>query len=495
MCCPLLPVLWPDLLLGPWSLAPSRLTGPCLCVALFGLVGGSLSAQDLQPTNVIVLLADDLGYGDLSCYGSQSIETPHLDALARRGMRFTQFYSASAVCSPSRAALLTGRYPLRYGITGHFTDQQEHLPPGSTTLAELLRDAGYRTVHIGKWHLGGLRPRDYETRQAGQAANPGPLQHGFDHSLTSIEGAPIRPQLITERQLYRRGGHYMVRNDRRAPETDRHWTDIKVDEAIAQIEVARDEGRPFFLNLWFDVPHTPYEPAPEPHLSKYAALGVEGDQLFFRSMVSHLDANIGRLVDHLEQTGELDRTLIVFTSDNGPAFQGNPGPFRGGKTDLHEGGVRVPFIAVWPGRIPAGSRSFSVLHMTDLLPTLCAAVEVPVDTTALDGRNQLPQLLDRSYVERPGPLFWQMQLYPNFQNQGPKPSPYATATVQHAGWKLLADANGPTELFNLREDFRELYDRSGERPSKVDSLYRQLQAFLAAPRDTSGFRELTAAPE
>ena len=495
MCCPLLPVLRPDLLLGPWPLTSSRLTGLWLLVALFVLIDGSLSAQVRQPTNVIVLLADDLGYGDLSCYGSQSIETPHIDALARRGMRFTQFYSASAVCSPSRAALLTGRYPLRYGITGHFTDNREHLPPGSTTLAELLGEAGYRTVHIGKWHLGGLRPRDYEAREAGRVAGPGPLQHGFAHSLTSIEGAPIRPQLITERQLYRRGGHYMVRNDRRAPETDRHWTDIKVDEAIEQIGVARKEGRPFYLNLWFDVPHTPYEPAPEPHLSKYAALGVTGDQLYFRSMVSHLDANIGRLVDHLEQTGELERTLIVFTSDNGPAFQGNPGPFRGGKTDLHEGGVRVPFFAVWPGRIPAGSRSFSVLHMTDLLPTICTAVGVPVDTATLDGRNQLPRLLEDSYVERPAPLFWQMQLYGHFQNQGPKPSPYATATVQQGGWKLLADEDGPTELFNLREDFRELYDLSDERPGKVDSLYRQLQSFLTAQRDTSGFRELTVVPK
>jgi N-acetylgalactosamine-6-sulfatase len=453
------------------------------------LLGTCARAQ--QAPNVVVLLADDLGYGDLSCFGSQSIETPHIDALARDGMRFTQFYAASAVCSPSRAALLTGRYPLRYGITGHFTDNQEHLPTTTRTLAGVLREAGYRTVHIGKWHLGGLRPRDYEARTAGRAANPGPLQHGFDHALTSIEGAPVRPRLIAERQLYRRGGKYMVRNDRRAPETDRHWTEIKVDEAVEQIKVAREEGKPFFLNLWFDVPHTPYEPAPEPHLSRYAALGVAGDQLYFRSMVSHLDANIGRLIDHLKDSGEYENTLIVFTSDNGPAFQGNPGPFRGGKTDLHEGGIRVPFIAVWPGRIPEGSRSFFALHMIDLLPTIAAAVGTEVSAPyPLDGGNHLPRLLDTAYVSRPDTLLWQMQLYRGFQNQGPKPEPYATAVAHHRGWKLLADQRGPTELFNLRADFRELYNLLDQQPGRAAEMYRRLQQFLTEPRDTSGFVQI-----
>lgn len=458
-----------------------------LALLFTGLVCTCGRAQETSPPNVIILLADDLGYGDLSCYGSQSVETPNIDALAREGIRFTQFYTASAVCTPSRAALMTGNYPLRYGIAGHFEDKQEHLPASTTTLAEVLQTAGYRTVHIGKWHLGGLRPRDYEARSAGRQANPGPLQHGFDHYLTSIEGAPIRPKLITSRRLYRDGGQYMVRNDRRAPATERHWTDIKIDEAIEQIGVARQSQQPFFLNLWFDVPHTPYEPAPEPHLSKYAAMGIEGDQLYFRSMVSHLDANIGRLVDHLREIGEYDNTIILFMSDNGPAFQGNPGPFRGGKTDLHEGGMRVPFIAVWPGRFPAGERSFSTLHMTDLFPTLVAALDLPAGPEQQDGSNQLSLLQDPSYVDRSDTLLWQMRLYDFYQNQGDKPAPYATAAATHGGWKLLADDNGPTELFNLREDFRELYNLLDREPQKADSLYRRLQDFLSAPRDTSGF--------
>jgi len=345
-----------------------------------------------RPPNVIILLADDLGYGDLSCYGSQSIETPHIDALAAEGMRFTRFYAGSAVCTPSRACLLTGKFPLRFDIRRHFSDKDgRYLPEKPVTLPELLKHAGYATAHIGKWHLGGLQPHNIEARQAGRPSAPGPLQHGFDHYLANVEG-PVRQVLLRERRLYREGGHYMYRNDEKAPDDSRHWTDLKIEEAIRLLENWKTEDQPFFLNLWFDVPHTPYEPAPEPHLSNYRKLGVSGDQLYFRSMVSHLDAGIGRLVSRLKELDLFDNSLILFTSDNGPAFQGSPGPFRGGKTDLHEGGIRVPLIAVWPGRIPANTYSFQTAHMADLLPTISAAAgreELPGD---LDGVNLLSHL-------------------------------------------------------------------------------------------------------
>ena len=457
-----------------------------------GLFLGTLSSQPVPsestPPNIIVLLADDLGYGDLSCFGSASIETPHLDSLARQGMRFSRFYTGSAVCTPSRACLLTGRYPLRYDIRQHFPDEQQHLPTTAVTLPELLQQAGYRTAHIGKWHLGGLRPRDFQARQAGEAANPGPLQHGFEHSLTSIEGAPIRPELITNRRLYREGGKYMVRNDERAPESRKHWTEIKVDEAMAVIETFTAEDNPFFINLWFDVPHTPYEPAPEPHLSKYQQLGATGDQLYFRSMVSHLDATIGRLIRYLKAQGIFENTIILFTSDNGPAFQGSPGPFRGGKTDLHEGGIRVPMFAVWPGHIPANTHSFSTVHMADILPTLSEAVGIRTDTLSLDGISRLAQLKDDAYAER-GTLFWQMDLYEFYQNQGPKPTPYATSVVTQGKWKLLADSVQPTELFDLEQDHRELYNLLGEQPDVENELLKGLKKFLQDERDASGFQE------
>ncbi|MDO6603883.1 sulfatase family protein [Arenibacter palladensis] len=439
--------------------------------------------------NIIILLADDLGYGDLSIYGSQSIETPNIDALAREGMRFSQFYSGSAVCSPSRACLLTGKYPLRYDIRQHFNDNEEHLPETSITLPELLRDNGYKTVHIGKWHLGGLRPIDYEARAAGNTANPGPLQHGFDHYLSSIEGAPIRPKLLKERKLYREGGKYMIRNDRRADTIYKHWTEIKVDEAISKIDIYQNENAPFFVNLWFDVPHTPYEPAPEPHLSKYKKLGATGDQLYFRSMVSHLDANIGRLISYLKEKGIFENTIILFTSDNGPAFQGSPGPFSGGKTDLHEGGLRVPMLAVWKGRIPENTHSFNTLHMADILPTLADAVGINIDNLEIDGISALPLLENNNYVEREA-LYWQMDLYKGFQNQGPKPHPYATSGIVQGKWKMLMDSTGPAALYDLAQDHRELYNLKGKHPFVEKELSSKLKDFLMAKRDTTGFIEV-----
>lgn len=430
--------------------------------------------------NIIILLADDLGYGDLSCYGSQSIETPHLDSLAASGMRFTNFYSGSAVCSPARVSLLTGKFPLRFDVRQHFTDSIDHLPEQAVTMAELLQEHGYNTCHIGKWHLGGLRLSDIERRNARQFALPGPLQQGFDHYLTNIEGRPIRPRLISERKLYREGGKTMLRNDQQAPPSDDHWTEIKINEAINWL-TSRDHDQPFFLNLWFDVPHTPYEPAPEPHLSKYKAMGVEGDQLYFRSMVSHLDAQIGRLIRWLKQEGLYDNTLIIFTSDNGPAYQGSPGPFKGGKTDLHEGGIRVPMFAVWNNRIPANQHSFQTAHMVDLLPTFAglAGFDPPDD---LDGIDILPVLTGRQEsLNRPA-LLWQMDLYRHFQNQGPKPEPYATGVVIDGKWKLLADSLRPTEVFNLRQDHREIYNLLDDHNTVRDTLLQKLEEFYQAPR-------------
>ncbi|MEL6592116.1 MAG: sulfatase-like hydrolase/transferase, partial [Bacteroidota bacterium] len=223
------------------------------------LFGCSRTPVSQTPPNIIILLADDLGYGDLSCYGSQSIHTPNLDALARQGMRFARFYAGSAVCSPSRASLLTGKFPLRYNITRHFNDREMHLPAGIPTLAKHLQGAGYHTVHIGKWHLGGIRIQDFEARTFGEAANPGPHEHGFTHYLCNIEDPLVRADLIKNRQLYRQGGKTLVRNDQRIPEISQHWTEIKIDEAIRAIADAQAGQKPFFLNLWFDVPHTPYE--------------------------------------------------------------------------------------------------------------------------------------------------------------------------------------------------------------------------------------------
>ncbi|MFH5833775.1 sulfatase [Halalkalibaculum sp. DA384] len=435
-----------------------------------------------EKPNIIFIMADDLGYGDLSSYGSPSVETPNIDALADEGMKFMRFYAASAVCTPSRASVLTGKYPLRFDITRHFMVANRHLPDGTPTIPSVLKKAGYGTAHLGKWHLGGLRTEDVERRQEGKRAVPGPLQHGFDHYLSQNEGEPPRLTLIRERQMYRKGGHHMFRNDKQAPKDDNHWTEIKINEASRLIADWDEKNQPFYLNLWFTVPHTPYEPAPEPHLSKYEKIGATGDQLLFRSMMSHMDAQIGRLVDTLKARNLYENTLIVFTSDNGPAYQGSPGPFRGGKTDLHEGGIRVPMIAVWKGHVPENTTSFQTMHMVDLLPTFAEAAGVDHGIEDLDGMSLLDHLMGGPRQER-GVLTWQMDLYNHFQNQGPKPEPYATSVAIKGKWKLLADSLQPTELFNLEQDHRELYNLLGQHPEIEQELLEALKEFHAAPRN------------
>lgn len=441
--------------------------------------GSKATAKPARKPNIILLLADDLGYADLTCYGSTAAKTPHLDALAARGMRWTQFYSASAVCTPTRASLLTGRYPLRFDIRKHFTDHEEHLPLDTVTLPKLLQQAGYATAHIGKWHLGGLNQKHIDNRAH---SIPGPHEQGFEHYLTQLEDPAIRPQLGKTRRLYRDGGKHLVRNDKNAPPDARHWTDIVGDEAVELVERYHAADRPFFINLWFTVPHTPYEPAPEPHLSQYKD-GAEGDQLLFRAMVSHMDAKVGQLVAKLEELGITNNTLILFSSDNGPAWEGHPGPWKGGKTDLHEGGIRVPMIACWPGHIPSGTETDALGHSNDVLPTLCTVAGATVSSDLpLDGIDLLPQLTAGVDAPERGVIFWQMDLYKGFQRHEPKPEPYATEIARRGAWKLLARNGDPVELFDVKADPGETQNLLKLQPEVADSMAADLRAWLNAPR-------------
>ncbi len=440
---------------------------------------GAVVAQ--EKPNIVFLLADDLGYGDLSSYGSQSMHTPNIDHLAANGLKFTRFYAGSAVCSPSRASMLTGRFPLRFSIEKHFKDDDVHLPREAITIPALLKEVGYYTAHIGKWHLGGVRGSDIEKRQKGEKTIAGPADHGFDYYLVSREDS-VRSRLLRSRRLYRDGGSHLIENDAWKEPIKEHWTTIKIDAAIDQIRYARSIGNPFYINLWFDVPHTPYEPAPEPHYHQYIELGAAGDQACFRSMVSHLDAEIGRLVRYLDDEKILEKTLIVFTLDNGPAYQGSPGPFKGGKTDLHEGGIRVPMIMVWKDQIQPQDYSFQMAHMVDFLPTFCQLAGVkPPFTNLLDGASLVPLMMGNKTIER-NHLCWQMGLYKHYQNQGPKPEPYITTVITQGKWKLTGDGKEALELFDLENDHRELSNLQQDRPEKRNELQKLLNAFIDAPR-------------
>ncbi len=246
--------------------------------------------------------------------------------------------------------------------------------------------------------------------------------------------------------MYRDGGQHLVRNDRNAPADPRHWTDINGDEAMAWIEQFHAEGKPFFLNVWWLVPHKPYEPAPEPFFGQYEGW-ARGRSAKFRSMLSHMDHKVGQIVAKLEQLGIADNTLVVFTSDNGGAYETDIGPWKGGKTDLHDGGVRVPYFATWPGK--NSSRGGQPGGRQPQRPA-ADRLRRGRDRAAreeIDGVNLLPHLADGAPILARGPIFWQMDLYKNLQRHYPKPEPYATEAVRDGRWKLLARDGEPVELF------------------------------------------------
>ncbi len=438
--------------------------------------------------NILLIMCDDLGYRDLSCFGNTRVSTPNIDRLAVDGFKLTQYYSASAVCTPTRASVLTGKYPLRFNIRKHFTDMGEFLPL-CNTVPKLLKSAGYVTAHVGKWHLGGVREIDCTQRDK----VPGPHQHGFDHYLTQLEQQPLRGRMGRERVLYRQGGTCLLRNDRVVGPESRFYseffTDINGSETVDLIEKFHKTSQPFFINLWFLVPHTPYEPAPEPHWQRTAEKDISDDQHRFRSMVARMDYQVGRILDTLEKLAIAGDTLILFTSDNGGAWEANIGDLKGGKTDLHEGGIRVPFLVRWPGNIKAGSASNGLCHSNDILPTICAAAGVPLPgDDKFDGVDLLP-FLTGSKIPQRGTVFWQIDLYRHLQRHYPKPEPYATEIARNGRWKMLAKNGEPVELYDIEADLLERHNVLTEYPEIVERLENELAEWLKEPRRRYGQAE------
>ncbi len=459
-----------------------------ILAVLLTLLGNSAHAD--QRPNIILLLADDLGYHDLASFGSPHVKTPNLDRLADEGMRFDQFYAASAVCTPTRASILTGCYPLRFDIRKHFSDRNKWLPKSSTTIAELLGGAKYRTAHLGKWHLGGLHVDEDGKRLENQ---PGPAEHGFDFYQTQIEQQPLRGKMTNKKMLFRKGGTVLLRNDRRVGEDDpyytKHLTDVNGDMAVELIEKYSQDQEPFFLNVWWLVPHTPYEPAPAPHWENSKAEGISENQHCFRSMVQHMDAKVGQILAKLDELGIAENTIVVFTSDNGSAYEGYTGDLKGGKTDLHEAGLRVPAMVRWPAKIKAGQTSQCLGHSADLLPTLCeaAGVSLPAGLN-IDGKSLLPHLKGGQPLtqEQRGTVLWQLDIYKKMQRRYPKPKPFATEVARRGKWKMLSRKGEPVELFDTESDPNETINLLGSRPELTSSLREKVAEFLAAPRTPVG---------
>lgn len=419
-----------------------------------------LSLADVEKPNIVVLVADDMGYGDLGCFGHPRIKTPSLDRLAGEGVRFTSFYSGAPICSPSRAALFTGRTPYRVGIRDWIVqDSGVYLPRSEVTIPRLLKGAGYTTCLSGKWHL----------NSKFNGSEPTPGDFGFDHWFaTQNNAAHIDPTNF-------------VRNGKRVGPLKGADSTLIVDEALKF--VADAGNRPFALFVTFHAPHEQVA-APEKYTAMYSDIDDPTKRDYYGS-VSLIDAEVGRLLASLDERGLRDRTLVLFTSDNGPQkllgypkaihSHGSAGPFRGHKLSMYEGGYRVPGILRWPGHARPGTESQEPVGFIDLLPTLCAVAGVapPTDRT-LDGVNVLPAL-EGQPVDRPNPFYWQ---FDNAQGDS------WTQSLRRGPWKLLADAKREHfALYNLVDDVAEAHDRAAERPDLVKELRAELDRFqFPAPK-------------
>ena len=438
-----------------------------VAIVIFFVFTVAAHAQDVPKPNVIFILADDLGWGDLACYGHPLIKTPNLDGLAREGTLFTQFYVCGSVCSPSRCAFFTGQYPARHRIHGHYATPEQNeargmsqfLDPAVPNLASLLRTAGYATAHVGKWHLGS------------NSGGPPPDKYGFDYVGTSERGGANGPA----------GDPYS-----RAKSTK-----LFVDESLKFI--AEHKSQPFYLQLWTLVPHATLNPTEE-QMAEYARLHPGGAKFphrsaaeIFYASVTDLDTQIGRLIKGLDELGLAKNTLIVFSSDNGPedihianaghSGVGSAGPFRGRKRSLYEGGVRVPFIVRWPEHVPAGKiNETSVVAGCDLLPTVCklAGIEVTQEHT-LDGEEMSDVFLGAAR-KRQRPLFWNWR----FRIAGEPFHHSPVLAMREGDYKLLMNADrNRVELYDIPQDPTQLSNIAEKHPDVVARMAEQLLAWHA----------------
>ena len=432
------------------------------------------AATAAQPTapNVIVIVTDDQGAGDAGCYGAKDLETPAIDALAARGVRFTQFYSAAPVCSPSRAGLLTGRYPLRAGLPGNASSQPggAGLPAAQTTMAEMFKAAGYATAHVGKWHLG-YTPETMPNAQ------------GFDFSFGHMGGCIDNFSHFFYWQGPNR--HDLYLNGQEIHRPGRHFADMMVEEASAFI--AQNGAKPFFLYFALNMPHYPYQ-GDSRWFDRYKALPYPRN--LYAAFLSSCDERIGRLLKHVDSLNLRDRTIIVFQSDNGHSTEerahfggGSAGPYRGEKFSLFEGGIRLPAIISWPGHLPEGAVRAQLVHACDWMPTVAELSGAKVINPDIDGRSLVPILHSDAASSPHRELHW--QLGGNARAQW---------AVREGEWKLIGNlqtsaatnltaADKLLFLSNLATDVAETRNHAAENPAVVQRLQHLHDEWLAAQKN------------
>jgi len=418
------------------------LRGALGTVALASAVENAVGQSVSKPPNILFIMADDLGYADVACYGRPDIRTPNLDGLAARGVRFLQAYANSAVCSATRTALITGRYQYRLpiGLEEPLAGRDVGLPPGHPTLPSLLKRAGYGTTLVGKWHLG-LLPKF------------GPLQSGYDHFWGFRGGA-----VDYYTHAYRKDDLW---DDDVPVHQMGYLTDLLGSRAVDAVNGYAKSGQPFLLSLHFNAPHWPWEaPGDEAESSRLASAPSlmdfdGGTQKTYQRMVQEMDLQIGRVLEALNATGLAENTIVVFTSDNGGERFADTWPFTGRKTELLEGGLRIPAIISWPARIPRGQTTDQVAITMDWMPTLLSAAGVAHDPAfPPDGVNLLPVLT----AEAPGitrKLFWR---YKANAQRAARDGDYKYLKILDNTF-LFDVAEDPMERANLKVRHKDIYDR------------------------------------
>ncbi len=427
-----------------------RLTYPLLVWCLLGGSGWAISQpKNAARPNIIFIMVDDLGYGDLSCYGRKDYQTPALDALVGQGMNFKQAYAAAPVCTPTRVGFLTGRYPariavgLREPLTGLPMDQPEGLAAGQVTVSSLLKAAGYHTQLIGKWHLG--RQPDHH-----------PNQHGFEEFYGIMDGAADyishQPGLYHNADLVQQDGY---------------MTDLFTQRATAFLNQAH--AKPFFLSLQYTAPHWPWQGPTDPPYPDSLNWRDGGSEATYEQMMQRLDEGIGQVLTTLQQQGLAENTLVIFTSDNGGERYSSMGPFKGKKMTLWEGGIRVPAAVRWPGVVKPGSVSQQPVITMDWSVTILAAAGVSYPKN-WDGINLLPHLQEKAPLQ-PRTFYWRTanRVKANAFRQG--------------DWKYLHTPEGEY-LFNLARDPYEATDLKAERPeqfARIKSAFAEWNQQMLPP--------------
>lgn len=435
------------------------LAGLLLCVAA--------SASGAERPNILFIFADDWGWGDLSCHGHPYVKTPNIDRIAEEGTDFHRFTVASGVCSPSRTAVMTGHFPARYNIDGHFAwvpsnakrNMPDWLDPNAPLLPRILQQAGYRTAHYGKWHLANDMIPD----------SPTPEKYGYD-----------------DYGAFNCSGEQMP------------WHE-DAERASAFMKDSVKRGKPFFINVWMHEPHTPFHTVPK-YEWRFRDLARK-DQIY-ASVLSHADDRIGELLAALDRLKIADNTLVIFSSDNGPARAPKPGELRlqydtatgagwsvnasmgvtGGrrayKGALFEGGIGVPFIARWPGTIAAGKRDeASLISAVDLLPTFCELAEAKLpDDYVPDGKSIVDVLKGKPLAKRDKPLFWKIGAA--WPARAAKPDHWVSWAMVHHNWKLVANRDlSHTKLFNISADIGEEHDLSAARTEVTAKMLSQIRTW------------------